>query len=213
MKTDILTEEKIGTDNKVIDIIISVLEKETGKIGKPKLIDQLQKVKIRKWLKEVEFNKDGNVDWKQVNVGKIADNLGRKKTADVATWISNGILASPLMEAVKKIKRKHTEEHPAVYINPEAKMRNKIVEFIGKCDMCSGGLSNHCRQRSVLGIDGRDGCFSDRFSDRPVPQRSPDRFGRCSCRPPRDDSAPGCSSAGPLWPLSKGESLCRSVSL
>ena len=25
----------------------------------------------------------------------------------------------------------------------------------GKCDMCLSGLSNHCRNRTVLGIDGR----------------------------------------------------------
>jgi threonine dehydrogenase-like Zn-dependent dehydrogenase len=29
------------------------------------------------------------------------------------------------------------------------------------CDMCQAGLSNHCRNRTVLGIDGRDGCFAD----------------------------------------------------
>jgi len=34
----------------------------------------------------------------------------------------------------------------------------------GKCDMCKAGLGEHCRKRSVLGIDGRDGCFSDAFT-------------------------------------------------
>lgn len=34
----------------------------------------------------------------------------------------------------------------------------------GKCDMCTRGLANHCRDRTVLGIAGRDGCFADRFS-------------------------------------------------
>jgi len=34
----------------------------------------------------------------------------------------------------------------------------------GRCDMCRGGLSNHCRDRTVLGIMGRDGCFAERFS-------------------------------------------------
>lgn len=33
----------------------------------------------------------------------------------------------------------------------------------GKCDMCLGGLSLHCRQRTVLGIAGRDGAFADRL--------------------------------------------------
>lgn len=34
----------------------------------------------------------------------------------------------------------------------------------GKCDMCRAGLREHCRNRTVLGIAGRDGCFADRFT-------------------------------------------------
>jgi threonine dehydrogenase-like Zn-dependent dehydrogenase len=34
----------------------------------------------------------------------------------------------------------------------------------GRCDMCRGGLASHCRDRTVLGIAGRDGCFADRFA-------------------------------------------------
>jgi threonine dehydrogenase-like Zn-dependent dehydrogenase len=30
----------------------------------------------------------------------------------------------------------------------------------GRCDMCTSGLSNHCRNRSVVGIDRRDGVFA-----------------------------------------------------
>lgn len=33
-----------------------------------------------------------------------------------------------------------------------------------KCDMCRAGLSTHCRRRTVLGIQGRDGCFAERFA-------------------------------------------------
>ncbi|MBX2851637.1 MAG: alcohol dehydrogenase catalytic domain-containing protein [Phycisphaeraceae bacterium] len=33
----------------------------------------------------------------------------------------------------------------------------------GQCDMCKGGLKEHCRDRTVLGIMGRDGCFAERF--------------------------------------------------
>ena len=29
------------------------------------------------------------------------------------------------------------------------------------CDMCRRGLSNHCRDRSVIGLLGRDGCFAE----------------------------------------------------
>ncbi|MHB1157940.1 MAG: MDR/zinc-dependent alcohol dehydrogenase-like family protein [Phycisphaerales bacterium] len=34
----------------------------------------------------------------------------------------------------------------------------------GRCDLCKRGLSSHCRNRTVLGIAGRDGCFADRFT-------------------------------------------------
>lgn len=33
----------------------------------------------------------------------------------------------------------------------------------GACDMCHRGLSNHCRNRTVIGIAGRDGCFAERL--------------------------------------------------
>ena len=31
----------------------------------------------------------------------------------------------------------------------------------GKCDMCKSGLSNHCRNRTTMGIDRHDGCFAE----------------------------------------------------
>jgi threonine dehydrogenase-like Zn-dependent dehydrogenase len=34
----------------------------------------------------------------------------------------------------------------------------------GKCDMCKRGLREHCRKRSVLGIQNRDGCFAEYFT-------------------------------------------------
>jgi alcohol dehydrogenase len=38
-----------------------------------------------------------------------------------------------------------------------------INDPCGRCDLCRGGLSAHCRARTVLGLLGRDGCFSDSF--------------------------------------------------
>lgn len=38
-----------------------------------------------------------------------------------------------------------------------------------RCEMCLAGLANHCRKRTVLGIDGRDGCFADLVA---VPERN-----------------------------------------
>ncbi len=46
-------------------------------------------------------------------------------------------------------------------------LRRRVVGSIasacGACDMCVAGLSPHCRQRTVLGLQGRDGCLADRF--------------------------------------------------
>lgn len=39
----------------------------------------------------------------------------------------------------------------------------------GKCSLCQRGLSNHCRKRTVLGIDRRDGAFADLIA---VPERN-----------------------------------------
>ncbi len=38
-----------------------------------------------------------------------------------------------------------------------------IDAVCGRCDMCQGGLSGHCRERTVLGLKGRDGCLADSF--------------------------------------------------
>jgi alcohol dehydrogenase len=37
----------------------------------------------------------------------------------------------------------------------------EINVVCGRCDLCLSGLSNHCRNRTVLGIQKRDGAFSD----------------------------------------------------
>jgi threonine dehydrogenase-like Zn-dependent dehydrogenase len=39
-----------------------------------------------------------------------------------------------------------------------------INAVCGVCDLCKAGLSTHCRDRTVLGIQGRDGCFADYFT-------------------------------------------------
>ncbi|MDB5322371.1 MAG: alcohol dehydrogenase [Phycisphaerales bacterium] len=37
----------------------------------------------------------------------------------------------------------------------------EINVVCGRCDLCLSGLSNHCRNRTVLGISKRDGAFAD----------------------------------------------------
>ena len=55
---------------------------------------------------------------------------------------------------------------------PSWQGRRVVVEIncvCGSCEMCQAGLSNHCRRRSVLGIDGRDGVFAECVA---VPERN-----------------------------------------
>lgn len=39
-----------------------------------------------------------------------------------------------------------------------------IDAFCGSCDLCLAGMSAHCRQRTTLGLEGRDGCFAEFFT-------------------------------------------------
>jgi threonine dehydrogenase-like Zn-dependent dehydrogenase len=39
----------------------------------------------------------------------------------------------------------------------------EINVVCGRCDLCLSGLSNHCRQRTVVGIFNRDGAFADQI--------------------------------------------------
>lgn len=51
--------------------------------------------------------------------------------------------------------------------SPEWSGRRVVAEIncvCRTCDMCQAGLANHCRKRTVMGIDGRDGCFADRVA-------------------------------------------------
>lgn len=41
------------------------------------------------------------------------------------------------------------------------RVTGEINLWCGKCAFCKGGMKNHCPQRSVLGILGKDGAFAD----------------------------------------------------
>jgi threonine dehydrogenase-like Zn-dependent dehydrogenase len=56
--------------------------------------------------------------------------------------------------------------------SPQWRGRRVVCEIncvCRQCEMCLSGLSNHCRKRTVMGIDGRDGCFADLVA---VPERN-----------------------------------------
>jgi len=52
-----------------------------------------------------------------------------------------------------------------VAAGPPAWQGRRVVAEIncvcGRCDLCVAGLSNHCRNRSVIGIDAHDGVFAE----------------------------------------------------
>ena len=53
-----------------------------------------------------------------------------------------------------------------VVSSPEKTLVNQRVVgeiniVCGRCDLCLSGLSNHCRNRSVIGIHDHDGCFAE----------------------------------------------------
>jgi threonine dehydrogenase-like Zn-dependent dehydrogenase len=36
-----------------------------------------------------------------------------------------------------------------------------MISACGHCDMCKSGMSRHCRERTLLGMSGRDGCLAE----------------------------------------------------
>jgi len=73
-----------------------------------------------------------------------------------------GVLGHEFVGVVEKVSR------PADRKWLGKRVVGSINCVCGKCDMCRGGLPEHCRRRTVLGISGRDGCFAERFT-LPVP--------------------------------------------
>ncbi len=55
--------------------------------------------------------------------------------------------------------------HPLAASSGKGLKGKRVVADInvvcGKCEMCRAGLKAHCRNRTVIGCAGRDGCFAD----------------------------------------------------
>lgn len=55
--------------------------------------------------------------------------------------------------------------HPAQADRARTLLGKRVVGsssvFCSECDLCRAGLSNHCRNRTTLGVRGRDGCLAD----------------------------------------------------
>jgi len=52
----------------------------------------------------------------------------------------------------------------AAGVKPGARVVGSIVAMCGRCDMCRSGLGAHCREKTVAGVSGRDGCFAELFT-------------------------------------------------
>jgi threonine dehydrogenase-like Zn-dependent dehydrogenase len=70
----------------------------------------------------------------------------------------SGVLGHEFVGVVEKVSGKDRQELVG------KRVVGRINCVCGKCDMCRGGLPEHCRDRTVLGIAGRDGCFADQFT-------------------------------------------------
>lgn len=69
-----------------------------------------------------------------------------------------GVLGHEFVGVVEKVSRPGDKKWL------DKRVVGSINCVCGKCDMCRGGLPEHCRKRTVLGISGRDGCFAERFT-------------------------------------------------
>jgi len=67
-------------------------------------------------------------------------------------------------EFVGVVEKVHPEAGDKARQLVDQRVVGSINCVCGTCDMCTRGLSNHCRDRTVLGIAGRDGCFAERFA-------------------------------------------------
>lgn len=46
-------------------------------------------------------------------------------------------------------------------IEQGARVVGSLATYCGECDLCKGGLRDHCRNRTVVGVHGRDGCHAE----------------------------------------------------
>lgn len=72
-----------------------------------------------------------------------------------------GVLGHEFVGVVDKV---HDDSDPGAAALLGKRVVGSINCVCGRCDMCRRGLARHCRDRTVLGIAGRDGCFAERFA-------------------------------------------------
>ncbi len=71
----------------------------------------------------------------------------------------NGVLGHEFVGIVEDVANKKKNKH---WIGK--RVVGTINCVCGECDMCQRGLQEHCRDRTVLGIQNRHGCFAEYLS-------------------------------------------------
>lgn len=74
----------------------------------------------------------------------------------------HGVLGQNFVGVVESINGTAPGTAPANLANK--RVVGSCISVCGKCDMCQGGLNSHCRERSIMGLLGRDGCLAERFT-------------------------------------------------
>ncbi len=69
---------------------------------------------------------------------------------------------SEFVGTVEEIEPRPGREEQKKWIGKRVVGSASIV--CGTCELCRSGLASHCRQRTLLGTPGRDGCFADRLA-------------------------------------------------
>jgi threonine dehydrogenase-like Zn-dependent dehydrogenase len=72
--------------------------------------------------------------------------------------------AAILGQAAVGVVERVAGEGPAVRMWTGKRVAIHPVVRCGTCDRCVGGLSAHCRERTILGLDRRDGLFAERVA-------------------------------------------------
>ncbi len=77
-------------------------------------------------------------------------------------WRSfRGVMGSQFVGIVERVEPDERADGRAL---EGARVVGETEIVCGECDMCRAGLSAHCRALRLLGMDGRAGCFAERFT-------------------------------------------------
>lgn len=73
-----------------------------------------------------------------------------------------GVMGHQFVGVVEKVEPRPGRDDSKRWVGK--RVVGSINVVCGTCELCQRGLSVHCRERRVLGLSGRDGCFAERFS-------------------------------------------------